>query len=98
LRYYLDLPVRAVGNTGQCIVPSKERSHETEGTTSNDTSPLGVSTVVLKVTDTKHEESQVKGEKEAEKRNGGAEGADEPIWVSERTKQREKRVLNTVKT
>lgn len=44
---------------------------------------------MLKVTNTKHKESQVKGEKEAEKRNGGAEGADEPISVSERTKQRE---------
>jgi hypothetical protein len=54
-----------------------------------------VSTVVLKVTDTKHEESQVKGEKEAEKRNGGAEGADEPTEVNSGSKQHENSIKLT---
>jgi hypothetical protein len=54
-----------------------------------------VSTVVLKVTNTKHEESQVKGEKEAEKRNGGAEGADEPTEVNSGSKQHENSIKLT---
>ena len=70
MKYFLGLPVRAVRNTGQCIVPSKERSNETKGTTSDNTSSLRVGSVVLKVTDAEHEEGHVKGEKEPEECDG----------------------------
>lgn len=61
-----DLPVGAVGNTGEGVVPCEERSHETKSTASNDATALRVRAIMLKVSNTEEQEGQVEGEEERE--------------------------------
>ena len=69
--------VRAIGDTSESIVPSQERSHETEGATGDDATALGSRAVVLEIADAEEEEGEVKGEEEGEEGDGGAQGAEQ---------------------
>lgn len=65
--------VAAVGNTGKGVVPGCKGGEDSENTASLDQG----SVTALEVTDTEHEEGQVKGEEEEEEGDGGAESADQ---------------------
>lgn len=69
--------VAAVGNTGKSIVPGGECGEDTKSTTSSDASNVGASSIMLEVTDTQHEEGEIKSEEEEEKGNGRTKCADE---------------------
>jgi hypothetical protein len=73
----IDVPVGAVCNTSQGIVPRKKRGKESEHTTSNDALLLRTCAIVLQVSNTEHEESDVEGEEEREEGYSRAKRTDE---------------------
>lgn len=71
--------VAVVGQTSQGVIPSGERSQETEETTGHDHGLVGLTSggVTLDVPDTKQQEGQVEEEEQQEEGHGGTESAEQ---------------------
>lgn len=70
--------VAVVRNTGQGVVPGRERRHQTEETTGLDHGRVGHALVIaLDVTNSEQQEGQVEEEEQQEERHGGSQGAEE---------------------